>query len=181
MNYQLTDFLLFSEEVYWQFLFEFGQQLDWLAWVWWIMLCIASVMTWYRRNIFFLNLTVIIAWFYLSMHFYLEVYVQLNPYATVLGYIGLIQLMLFAYVTLDNSNRPKKPPVWSCAVSALTPIAAQLISLPWQLALLGVAPQFTIAWTLLYCYEQKIKLWAVLPAIFLFVVEVLTLVAFYLK
>lgn len=181
MNYRLTDFLLFSPEVYWQLLSEFALQFSWQAFLWWAFLLTATYLAWRTKTVLFTNLTLVAGWLFLSFGFYLQLYVQLNPYATILGYLGLVQVLLFCYLTWVGKDKPQRPSLWSCGISVLIPAFATMLPITWQLLLLGVAPQFTIVWTLLYCWEQKIRIWTVLPAIFLFIIESLTLVACYSK
>lgn len=179
MNYRLSDFLLFSPEVYWQLLFEFFNSQSLGSLVWWLAVTLGIKLAVTKRLTVIFTQIFAFAWLFLGLFYYFYFYSQLNPYAIYFGFVCLLQAIILLLVTWQNRENNHRLPKWSAAVCVLGPIPTLLFAQPWQIGLIGATPLFTSVITLLFCYETKKAIWWYLPALLILALETLTLLAFY--
>ena len=182
LTYSISDFVLFSPEVYWRLVSRYLTELSYFPSV----IAVSYLALFYclakQTRLKWVCLYFALMWAWLGWQFYLEHYLSINWFAKHLGYACLLQalLMMIASWRIENHkhnqirNHNHKPRshyhlAYMATIAAtlvLIPILASTVSLPWSLGLIGLMPIPTALITLMLliqaCISSKRKWWLIL-------------------
>jgi len=181
-SYSLTDFLLFSPNVYWALITEqfVSSRSYWLAWQALLTISLLYGLKNHRWTLYPVILGM--SYLLLALHFYFHTYAQLNPHAKWLGYTALFQAIALASLCFKRQPGYEEQYITLAVLATLTtPVIGWFTHEVWQFGVIGAIPITTLVLTFFWLRALKAQWFYWIAPALLFTSETFTFISFALS